>query len=610
MIPWTVQDITVVMHSTVDFPVYPADGRLLDNQKSPHKHNTNIIDIQPAPANPTKTQTYDPAAYFYKVRNDRSLEDGPLAAVIARVANWDAYDPTLAHYLAYCLSLECDSLTTPAYAIAERLRWTPNVEYTDYDGVGLLMMHIDGNVVLAFRTNESFDRVSHDIGRMHQTTDSRLPARVALAKRHRKALKHNASAQLPRLARPEDEPLFDVSHDKVAVLSSLSNRYQARASEARSFVEDHLGTPIPILDAVRLMLAQRDRAREADKNVPVAQAPEFDGLSRYHTARPHIIVTGFGVGGAIAQLCALDMASLYGPAMVCTYTFGQCKLGNYTFGKLFARLGGRFFRIVNSFDPIPKLPKKILGLCHPEGSRVRYGYPPVLTREGYVHGTAKPSKRERLGLLRARGRGLLRGDVEELRLHCCCCGIQIPMRLTALEPFPFVVYRMVDDEPPQARDGKDKRAGRPPPRPELDLHQARSVLPWTLILRDLAPAQRPGMQRRLEVYSGSRQSPWSTYATPLEMEDEYASRKRIDEIEEPVYPDYTGPGTHVAPPVEPLPSNASLPTYIPQNTAPTDVQPQAQFPQVPAQAQTETQQKGRHIRFIAEDEVDQGSGVN
>ena len=563
-----------------------------------------VVDIPPAPTDiAQQRQTYDPAAYFYKVRNDRSLENGPLAAVIARVGSWDTYDPTLAHYLAYCLSLECDPLTTPAYAIAERLRWTPNVEYTDYDGVGLLMMHIDGNIVLAFRTAEAFDQTSHDLGRMHQSTDSRLPARVAIAERHRRALKREPGAQLPRLPRAEDEPLFDVSRDKVAVLSSLSNRYQSRASEARSFVEEHLGSPVPILDSVRLMLAQRDRAREADKNVPVAQAPEFDGLSRYHTARPHIIVTGFGVGGAIAQLCALDMASLYGSAMVCTYTFEQCKLGNYTFCKLFSRLGGRFFRVVNSFDPIPKLPKKILGLCHPDGSRVRYGYPPTLAREGYMHGTAAPSKRERLSLLKERGRGLFRGDVDELRLHCNSCGVQLPVRLTALEPFPFVVYRMVDDMPPQARG---KRAGRVPPRPELDLHQSRSVLPWSLILRDLAPAQRTGMQRRLEVYSGSRQSPWSTYATPLEMEDEYASRKRADGIEEPVYPDYTGPGTHVAPPIEPVPSNASVPGYIPQNTAPAAVQPQAQFPQAP----TEAQQKGRHVRFIAEDEVDQGSGVN
>lgn len=70
----------------------------------------------------------------------------------------------------------------------------------------------------------------------------------------------------------------------------------------------------------------------------------------------NIVVVGHSLGGALATLCAHDLAGLGSPPTE-VFTFGAPRVGNRTFARdLNAKLRDNFFRIVNQRDPVPHVP--------------------------------------------------------------------------------------------------------------------------------------------------------------------------------------------------------------------------------------------------------------
>lgn len=77
-------------------------------------------------------------------------------------------------------------------------------------------------------------------------------------------------------------------------------------------------------------------------------------------ANKAILVTGHGIGGAVAHLCALDL-SIRNNAFVTCVTFGSPKVGDQTFKDKFLKHVYKSVRKANTFDVFTWLP---LSLVH------------------------------------------------------------------------------------------------------------------------------------------------------------------------------------------------------------------------------------------------------
>ena len=225
--------------------------------------------------------------------------------------------------------------------------------------------------------------------------------------------------------------------------------------------------------------------------------------------------------------------------MVCCYTFGQPRIGNAKFCKLYARYCGSLFRVVNANDPIAHMPRKSPGFKHVKNTRVQYAYPPVLSREGYEHHlTIEEGKARRsLDAIKGMAKGLKRNADIDLRVHTNYVGISLPMKAAYNEPYSFVIHRYIDNTSPQPVPAR----GDPPRRAELDL--SMEEIPFDLFLRDAEAWDKTALHRRLLVYTGIRQRPYSRYATPIVSEGEagYVNGGTFQPagpttVTEPVYP--------------------------------------------------------------------------
>jgi len=74
-------------------------------------------------------------------------------------------------------------------------------------------------------------------------------------------------------------------------------------------------------------------------------------------------VTGHSLGGALAQLFALDAKLTYGIDCI-GYSYGQPRVGNRKFASFFNSHVPQFFRLVNSSDIVPHMPLRKLGYYH------------------------------------------------------------------------------------------------------------------------------------------------------------------------------------------------------------------------------------------------------
>ncbi|MBW7474670.1 lipase family protein [Paenibacillus oenotherae] len=72
-----------------------------------------------------------------------------------------------------------------------------------------------------------------------------------------------------------------------------------------------------------------------------------------------LFITGHSLGGALATLAALDIASNRGPEGIIVYTFASPRVGDPQFARTYNRLLPNTFRIQNEHDIVPHLPPLI-----------------------------------------------------------------------------------------------------------------------------------------------------------------------------------------------------------------------------------------------------------
>ena len=85
----------------------------------------------------------------------------------------------------------------------------------------------------------------------------------------------------------------------------------------------------------------------------------------------NIFVTGHSLGGALALFAALDIKKTFARE-VTLYTYGQPRVGNKVFSDyVFSFLDESYVRLVNSNDPVPKVPPTDYNFKH-AGNEVWY----------------------------------------------------------------------------------------------------------------------------------------------------------------------------------------------------------------------------------------------
>ncbi|MBN2984962.1 MULTISPECIES: lipase family protein [Cohnella] len=90
-----------------------------------------------------------------------------------------------------------------------------------------------------------------------------------------------------------------------------------------------------------------------------ARAQIVAALKRLPPDKP-IYATGHSLGGALATLCALDLASRSEGRPPTVYTYGAPRVGDPAFVKAFNGKVKTSFRIANPFDPVAQLPPFVL----------------------------------------------------------------------------------------------------------------------------------------------------------------------------------------------------------------------------------------------------------
>jgi Lipase (class 3) len=83
--------------------------------------------------------------------------------------------------------------------------------------------------------------------------------------------------------------------------------------------------------------------------------PLTDHLNKIVLGTRPVFVTGHSLGGGLALLAALELQRR-GANVAQVYTFGQPRVGNAAFGKLYGALAERTFRLVYQEDIVPRVP--------------------------------------------------------------------------------------------------------------------------------------------------------------------------------------------------------------------------------------------------------------
>jgi|ERR1043165_4130138 predicted lipase len=160
----------------------------------------------------------------------------------------------------------------------------------------------------------------------------------------------------------------------------------AYRNDQRPYIVDNLGV-------LHVAISGTDSARDVLKDLDVRRVPfRYGGkvhagfesvyrdvirevLARAATAT-EVVVSGHSLGGAVAGMVALAVATEFPTMPIRVYTFGAPQAGNGRFKRLFKRRIPESLRVVNDHDPIPQslswfyrhLPRKLhLG---PNGKRL------------------------------------------------------------------------------------------------------------------------------------------------------------------------------------------------------------------------------------------------
>uniref|UniRef100_A0A7S0VBB5 Fungal lipase-type domain-containing protein n=1 Tax=Polytomella parva TaxID=51329 RepID=A0A7S0VBB5_9CHLO len=77
-----------------------------------------------------------------------------------------------------------------------------------------------------------------------------------------------------------------------------------------------------------------------------------------------LIAVGHSMGGAVAQLCALDMKFQFNLTDVRSYTYGAPRVGNWAYALLYANYMTRSWRFTHDRDVVPSVPLQVMGFHH------------------------------------------------------------------------------------------------------------------------------------------------------------------------------------------------------------------------------------------------------
>jgi predicted lipase len=89
----------------------------------------------------------------------------------------------------------------------------------------------------------------------------------------------------------------------------------------------------------------------------------FGQLMQQHPSGPTYVL-GHSMGGALAQLAALDIKIMYKLPDVKVYTFGSPRVGNSVFEQFFASLMTESWRFTHGRDIVPSVPPQLFGFHH------------------------------------------------------------------------------------------------------------------------------------------------------------------------------------------------------------------------------------------------------
>lgn len=81
-------------------------------------------------------------------------------------------------------------------------------------------------------------------------------------------------------------------------------------------------------------------------------------------ASAQLYITGHSLGAALGTLCALEFSDRYPKRTLTMYNFGSPRVGNSQFVEYFTEKVRRSFRVVNTGDPVTKVPFEFMSYRH------------------------------------------------------------------------------------------------------------------------------------------------------------------------------------------------------------------------------------------------------
>jgi hypothetical protein len=87
-------------------------------------------------------------------------------------------------------------------------------------------------------------------------------------------------------------------------------------------------------------------------------------MRRHPSAATKFYGVGHSMGGALAQLCALDVKFAYNTSYVGVTTFGSPRVGNAVYADVFSRYINESWRFTHNRDVVPSVPLMLMGFHH------------------------------------------------------------------------------------------------------------------------------------------------------------------------------------------------------------------------------------------------------
>ncbi|GIQ83802.1 hypothetical protein KIPB_005175, partial [Kipferlia bialata] len=318
--------------------------------------------------------------------------------------NLGTYSSDLARMLAYTTSFVGCPLTDWNVAMEQRLGWTQDTGYALTEGkygveCGLATFTVNDQKVLMLNFAP------------HRQSYTQIAKRISFKRtRAKNKTAHSLS-------------FWNGFNRDVSVFTKFLRTWNEIAPQIRQWVTDNVGLPYQAVPGAQPRSSVP--ATGLDQSNTSARVRAAPVIATTDGTPFTIIVAGYSIGGAIAQLCAGELGHCYHPSAVTCYTFGQPKVGNAEFTRIYPKLCPRYFRVVQANDPIPHLPSSSVGYTHVHGSKVRYqGITTPATLSEYKIGPTTGFF-QKVGQRTSRS---MQGSDSKYDLHASYMGVHFPLQ--------------------------------------------------------------------------------------------------------------------------------------------------------------------------------------